>query len=116
NVFDLLIQNGANINDTDEQGNTFLHSLVKNNNKNIELLLNNLEEIINNQNLMGETAIILAAKLGNEHLVELLKNYGADLNKKDELENTVYHYICANNILLGSNINESKNKAGLTPI
>lgn len=116
NVFDLLIQNGANINDTDKQGNTFLHSLVKNNNKNTELILNNLEEIINNQNSMGETAIILAAKLGNEHLVELLKNYGADLNKKDELENTVYHYICANNILLGSNINESKNKAGLTPI
>jgi len=75
----LLMDNGANIRYTDEDGNTLFHTSASiNSNKNVDfLLLKGLD--INARNNNGETPLHIAAEKGYDSVVEQMINNGADL-------------------------------------
>jgi len=97
-------------------GNTIFHILVRNNeisyiNQIIELVKRNIN--VQNNNL--ETLMIIAAKNIFESMFVLLKNSGGDDKFKDIHGNTAYHYICINNMFIGSEIINTENNYGFKP-
>ena len=111
----LLVNYSIKYNYIDKDGNTFLHLLceygyidtIKNN---IKLVL----DIINMQNNNKETPIIIACKNKFEEIFNILYNY-SNLDLQDIHGNTVYHYICLNQLCCHSTIPLIKNNFGYTP-
>ena len=72
-------------------------------------------EIINYQNKQFETAIIIAAKKSCEDIIYYLKGINANLNLYDIYGNTIYHYICLNELCIGMAIENKENLFGYKP-
>jgi ankyrin repeat protein len=89
NLVDFLIANNANI-EVSHGGKNLIHlSLEKNNYAILELLLwSGLKTLVNTQNPMKIFPIQHATSLGNEKIVALLIEFGANPNVMDNLGNT----------------------------
>lgn len=111
----------------DNNKNNILHYLCQYNldNTNDNTNDNNLDfirkicilkpEIINNQNKQYETAIIIAAKNKCEDIIYFLKGINCDMNLVDLYGNSVYHYICLNELCIGMAIENKENIFGYKP-
>jgi len=112
----VLNNNITNYKISDKHGNTFLHYLCKNGCLEIiDSCIRKTKSIINLRNNYGETPIILACKNKHENIFYFLQNIGADLNITDNYGNTVYHYICLNNMCCGITIPQIYNNYNYTP-
>lgn len=109
----------TNIMKSNIDGDTFLHILCRNKMiKIIEHTLQNFDVAKNNINITnkkGETMLLIAAITKQEELYNILKKYKADDSITDIIGNSVYHYICMNNMFVDSKIKLVKNKYGYTP-
>jgi hypothetical protein len=115
-ILDVFIEYDFNPLMRDKEGNIFLHHLcVTNSTQILKKFLKKCPEIINMPNGLSETPAILTCKHDLEDNFFLLKTFGADLEATDYFGNTVYHYICANSMYIGTLINNKKNIFGLTP-
>jgi ankyrin repeat protein len=84
----IMLSAGLTADAVDRNGNTFLHLMVLRH-YNHDLGLSELqkkyaEEVINNQNLEGKTALHLAVQTNNPKTVKALLQYGADPTIKDK--------------------------------
>jgi hypothetical protein len=128
-ILDILLKNKINI-DLQKQniyGDTFLHILFKNKITKskpvlitvtmIENILDICQDIINIQNLRGESILMISAiNHYEEIMLILLEKYVANDLLQDIHGNTVYHYICINKLMIGYNIkNDTINKYGYKP-
>jgi hypothetical protein len=80
--------------------------------KNILKTNNNLLDQQNNKKL---TPIMLCVQNKNEELFYLFKSLNCNMDIVDIYGNSIYHYICLNEIALNMNITNSKNYFGYTP-
>lgn len=119
----LLLDQGADANVKDENGNTPLHlASIFQNNEIIDLLLKHQAEVAP-LNSLGQTPLYLATLYGNPECIGLLLAAGADINCKDTDGNTLLHiavkYRNSANIteILGFNPDiNAVNGEGLTPL
>jgi ankyrin repeat protein len=74
---EILLAHGANINVTDEDGNTLLHTAAYYGNKEVVEILLAHGEAINVKNKRGETPLQVAASSKHPDIVELLRQHGA---------------------------------------
>jgi hypothetical protein len=82
----------------------------------LSILLNRYTDLINKTNILNETPLLIAAKNNYENIFTTLFNYNKDIIS-DTDGNTIYHYICKNNMCLGMTIDNSYvNLQGLKPI
>jgi len=101
----------------DNDGNSFIHNLVKlGDYELLKISLHLYPDLLNIENKKKETPILISAKEGNEDIFYLLKGMQADLNKSDIYGNTIYHYICKNEICIGMTIENKENLFGFTPL
>jgi hypothetical protein len=116
NIIVHLLANGADYDDTDENGDTILHILIRKGNKKlVNTILRLVPSIINNQNMDMMTPVMLAAISGNESMVYALEGCNADNTYKDKQGNLVYHYICSKGICPGSIVINEPNYFGFRP-
>jgi ankyrin repeat protein len=103
----------------DNNKNNILHYLCKyyddNNIDFIRKICILKPEIINNQNKNFETPIILAAKNSCEDIIYFLKGINCDMYLVDIFGNSVYHYICLNELCIGMAIENKENLFGYKP-
>ncbi len=94
NFIKYLIENGADVNAKDLYGDTPLILAIKIGLDSIaDLLIQNKAIDLNSKNFSeGETALIIAAKVGNYELVKELIEFRADPNIPDEKGQTAYEY------------------------
>ena len=97
NVVEILLNYNANINAICDDGEYSILMLSVNNNHIdlIRYLLNYNQQNgnllnINQQNKYGNTALIFAACNGNQYVVDLLINYGADTKIRNKLNETAH--------------------------
>ena len=92
NIVEILLENGANINDTDEHGLTLLmKASIYNNTNVIELLLSKGVDI-HAQNMNGATAILYASLHSQKDAIQLLMANGASIyDTIGEVGNNVYN-------------------------
>lgn len=121
-----LLNEGANVNETDADEETPLHHAVTNRDDDEELIRLLIKEgaDIEAQNLFGETALHLAANMGKQGIVKYLLDIGANANANNIFkcsplhvairtegdENVVKHLLDA-----GADVN-AKNDSGDTPL
>jgi ankyrin repeat protein len=106
---ELLLNNGANIYEKNDNGETALHCIIANFSDIsviiTRILLNsntNISSCINNENNRGETSLFLAVRLSNRHdmvtsdenifdeKIKILLNYGADPHHQNSEGQTAY--------------------------
>lgn len=87
NTIKLLIENKANITLSNNQGDNALHSALLNNNREIALILieegqtlENTKSFLHAKNLLHETPLLLAAKMGH---ADIIKKLLFDTNQND---------------------------------
>ncbi len=102
---------------TDNNKNTILHFLSTNEESLhlVKKIVFAKPEIINYQNKLFETPIIVAAKSSQENNLYFLRGMKADMNCVDTFGNSVYHYICLNELCLGMAIENKENIFGYKP-
>ena len=106
----------VNYETVNNDNNNFLHILCQNNNYDcVKIIIKKVMNIIDNKNNLFMTPAIIATYNGYEELFYILKCNGCNLDEYDTYGNTIYHYICKNNICIGMCIQNIKNKYGLTP-
>ena len=71
--------------------------------------------IINKQNSSKQTPIIISTIHQSENIFYLLQTSNANLSIKDAFSNSVYHYICLNEMCIGMAIEDKPNIFGFTP-
>jgi len=84
----LLIEKGANINDTDKYDNTILHKACKENNVELIKFLIKKGANINCKNEDDDTSLHIVCENNNEELIKLLIDNGAKLNEKNKFNET----------------------------
>jgi hypothetical protein len=101
----------------DNDKNTILHYLCKNDDtlKLIKKIILIKPEIINYQNINFETPLILSAKYSQEDIIYFLKGVNGQMNICDIYGNTIYHYICQNELCIGLDIVNKENIFGYKP-
>jgi len=113
----LIVKLGVNMNIIQNSlGYTPLHILCVN--KCFDVIKCNitlLKSVLNVQNKYGETPILISARNGDAKLFTLLKKHGASEKYSDHYGNTVFHYICINEMFQGTTIIETKNDYGYLP-
>lgn len=115
-IVDIFLQYEFNPLMRDKEGNIFLHYLCISDQTHIlKKTLKKYPEIINMPNAVSETPAIIACKNNLENNFYLLKSLGADLDACDYYGNTVFHYICAYSMCIGTLIDNKANHFGLTP-
>ena len=72
-------------------------------------------DIINYQNKNYETPIIIATKNNHEDIIYFLKSMNCNMNLLDIFGNSVYHYICLNELCIGMAIENKENIFGYKP-
>jgi ankyrin repeat protein len=88
-----LVQNGANVNERDEEGNTAFHFAIYAGNIDLAKFLLNNGADTNAQNNEGLTGLNFATLLMvSPQIVEFLLNNGADTNIKGKNGNTALYY------------------------
>jgi ankyrin repeat protein len=101
---------------TDNDGNTCLHHLCKQDEQKIlKYILKKYPELINLPNKNFEYPVTIACKNKREEMFYILKYNKANLEVKDKYGNTPYHYICANSICINMEIKNIPNFFGSTP-
>ncbi|OXU20402.1 hypothetical protein TSAR_008714 [Trichomalopsis sarcophagae] len=93
-----LLENGANINSKDENGNTLLHLAVKNDNIDVVKLLLNKGALVNDKTESGRTALHIAVEWGREENIRLLLSKGAGVNSKDKDGRTPLHLVVGKDV------------------
>lgn len=112
----LLLEYNSDYTITDNDNNTFIHTLCCYGHQNtIQSIIRNVIDIIDVKNNKYMTPSIIAAKNGYEEIVYTLKGLDSDMNATDIYGNTVYHYICNSSICLGILVPNNSNKFGFTP-
>jgi ankyrin repeat protein len=122
-VAELLIRYGADVNATDEIGNTPILYAAKNKDLKITKLL-----VTNKANVQVNPGLLIAVKNASREIVEILLQHGAEVNTSDEDGRTALHFTvsiryCDNvkvqmtKFLLsrGGNVN-AETKTGQTPL
>jgi hypothetical protein len=71
--------------------------------------------VINKQNSSKQTPIIISTIHQSENIFYLLQTSNADLSIKDAFSNSVYHYVCLNEMCIGMAIEDKPNIFGFTP-
>lgn len=93
-VVDLLVDGGADINLTDKEGKTPLHS-VMDDEKMVKCLIEHaptdIVSFVNKQDKYGRTALHEAALVSEVETVKMLIDVGADVNIQDKLGDTALH-------------------------
>jgi ankyrin repeat protein len=100
----------------DLNGNNILHYLCRSSYIDIiKKILPLIDPLLNVKNSNGNTPIIEAALNSQEDIIYLLKSINVDLNITDKYGNTVYHYICLNELCVGLAIENKENIFGYKP-
>lgn len=97
-IFEYFIQNGVDINQKDNDGNTAFFNAIEYNDLNTIQFLYQYITDINVTNNKGETALMLALKYNNAAVVSFIMNKGANLEIKDHKKNTIItHFLTSYN-------------------
>jgi ankyrin repeat protein len=72
-------------------------------------------DILNYQNKSYETPLIICAKFLQENNLYFLRSIKADMDLADINGNSVYHYICLNELCIGMDIENKENIFGYKP-
>jgi len=123
-VVKILLNNKADMNVTDGQGNTLLHKVIMRKKFDIAKTLIDASANTEIKNQFGFTPIFVAITLGNIDSLKLLLDARADTNAINNLGNTGLHFAVGmkNNheilkLLLNANANiHAKNAKGLSPL
>jgi hypothetical protein len=100
----------------DLKGENILHYLCKTDRIDlIKKIIPFVDDIINIKNNDLLTPIMIAAQNSQEDIIYLLKSINADLLQSDKYGNTVYHYICLNELCVGIPIQNRENIFGYKP-
>ncbi|MHB1947780.1 MAG: ankyrin repeat domain-containing protein [Gammaproteobacteria bacterium] len=91
-VVKILLNNKADINVTDGQGNTLLHKMIMRKKLDIAKTLIDASANIEIKNQFGFTPIFVAVSLGNIDSLKLLLAARADISAANNLGNTVLHF------------------------
>lgn len=91
NIVELLLQKGADVNISNEDGFTPLHNSVNRSHDYIALLLIAKGANVKAQSKEGLTPLHIAA---DEASIKLLIEKGADINKRDSIGRTPLHFAC----------------------
>lgn len=88
----MLIDHGADVNAQDFKGNTALHNVAANKNRNLAILLLNAKANVNAVNKEGKTPLFNAVGRQDASMVELLLKNGADKAVADKKGKTAKDY------------------------
>ena len=121
-ILQLLIENGADINAKDNQGNSPIYIAVKNNEIRILRILIEKGADINAKNNLGQSPLHLAVELNNFNYTQVLILSHADINTLDANRNSPIHIAIKNGnieimkylIRIRADLN-IRNSDGLTP-
>jgi ankyrin repeat protein len=72
-------------------------------------------DILNYQNKSYETPLIICSKYLQENNLYFLRSMKADMDLVDINGNSVYHYICLNELCIGMDIENKENIFGYKP-
>lgn len=121
----ILLENGARVNEKNANGNTALHLAALYGQDEIASLFIEHIETIDITNEHGQTPLHCAAIGGSKSVFENLINNGADVNKTDYWDNSLFHFAVAKGntefliYLLESDLGEKinlKNSRDATPL
>jgi len=123
-MFMLLIDNGADVNIQDEQGDTPLHYAAQEGLTEITKILIAKGANVNAKGVKDKTPLHAAAKGGNRDIVVSLLDAGADVNAENYMERTPLHFAAKTGhidvveVLLarGAAVNAKDRSPGLTPL
>lgn len=123
-MFTLLIDNGADVNVKDEQGNTPLHYAAQEGQTEISRILISKGADVNAKGFEDATPLHAAAIGGNKDVVVSLLDAGADVDAENYMERTPLHlaaksgHIDVVKVLLsrGAAVNAKDRSPGLTPL
>ena len=88
----ILLQSGANVNITDDKGNTALSAAVENQRHHVTDMLLAWGADVNKSNAVGFTPLMMATKLHDLDCTKRLIAEGADVNLSDRDGNTALHF------------------------
>jgi len=107
------------LSDKDDNGDTIFHLLAKSdtNVHLFKLFINSpsTKLIINKQNSSKQTPIMLSTINFAENIFYLLQTANADTSVRDAYSNSIYHYICLNEMCIGMAIEDKPNIFGYKP-
>lgn len=84
----MLLENGANVNEKNENGCTALHTVAESGHETFVKLLLNRGASIDETDEAGRTALLCAAYFEHKIVVQLLLSHGASIIGKDEAGHT----------------------------
>ena len=95
-----LLKNDADVSQANEKGDTPLYIAVENGHQEIAAILahksTNSQKDVNWHNAIGEPLLNIATGLGHTQIVNILVDYGADVNAVDYMDNTALTLAAAN--------------------
>ncbi|XP_041471766.1 ankyrin repeat domain-containing protein 50-like [Lytechinus variegatus] len=113
-----LIDNGASINQADQDGNTCLHIAVKNDRRDIIEYLIKHGAYVETTTPEGQTSLHLAASQGLLEVMKIILSHGAEVNKMGDEGRTALHIAAQNGqldiskylISQGADVNKGDNE------
>ncbi|XP_071085033.1 serine/threonine-protein phosphatase 6 regulatory ankyrin repeat subunit A-like [Haliotis cracherodii] len=124
-VFDLLVNQGCNLNVRNSDNHNILHAACSSDNAQIvEDILSRKIDHINSRTSNGLTAVMVAAANGQKKVYDLLARKGCDLSVVDYMGDNILHAACASdnvnfvNCILSRDLAdiESRGENRLTPV
>ncbi|KAG4263778.1 hypothetical protein FPRO03_09054 [Fusarium proliferatum] len=124
-VLEVLLQSGANVNTSDERGESPLHHASLSGFIDIAEILIQKSAGLDIKSVAGETPLHCASRNGHLRVTQLLVQHGADVASKDNHGRTPLHYACISgnlevvNFIIGSSHTQTLDEAdhwGSTPL
>ncbi|KAF5636893.1 ankyrin protein [Fusarium sp. NRRL 25303] len=124
-VLEVLLQSGANVNISDERGESPLHHASVSGFIDIAEILIQKSAGLDIKSVAGETPLHCASRNGHLRVTQLLVQHGADVASKDNHGRTPLHYACISgnlevvNLIIGSSHTQTLDEAdhwGSTPL